>query len=110
MELFFFLPVTSVEQRNSNTESLAPPAKANKIYVLAACKQIFSMHDQWNCYKASEESRGGKGAGVTRQLFSMRRCSVLRKGHEAEVFMMSGRGNASDDTTGQGRPQQQLLG
>lgn len=26
----------------------------------------------------------------------------MRKGHEAEVFMMSGRGNASDDTTGQG--------
>ena len=47
--------------------------------------QIFSTHDQWNCYKASEECQGKRTR--SHQLFSMRKCSVLKKGHVAEVSM-----------------------
>jgi len=55
--------------------------------------QIFSTHDQWNCYKESEESQGERTR--SHQLFSMRKCSVLQKGHEAEVSM-TGWSTASD--------------
>ncbi|KAL5204731.1 hypothetical protein ABZP36_009602 [Zizania latifolia] len=59
--------------------------------------QILSMHDQWNCYRASEEGQGKKRAR-SQQLFSMRKCSVLQGcSHEAEVFM-SGFAKAADDT------------
>ncbi|KAF8707018.1 hypothetical protein HU200_030545 [Digitaria exilis] len=61
-------------------------------------KQIFSMHDQWNCYTASEQVQGKRTK--SHQVFSMRKCSVLLKGHEAEVSV-SGCGTASDHT-GQG--------
>ncbi|WVZ88229.1 hypothetical protein U9M48_034772 [Paspalum notatum var. saurae] len=73
--------------------------------LLALRPQIFSMHDQWNCYRASEETQG-KRTRPHQQLFSMRKCSVLQKGHEAEVSMSpSGRSTASSDHTGlqQGR-------
>ncbi|CAN6330346.1 unnamed protein product [Urochloa humidicola] len=66
--------------------------------LLALRPQIFSMHDQWNCYKASEENQGKRT--VSHQLFSMRKCSVLQKGHEAEVSM-SGCSTGSGHT-GQG--------
>ncbi|KAL6653305.1 hypothetical protein ACP70R_008883 [Stipagrostis hirtigluma subsp. patula] len=61
--------------------------------LLALRPQILSMHDQWNCYKASEEGQGKRTR--SQQLFSMRKCSVLQRGHEAEVFM-SGCSTASD--------------
>ncbi|CAM0151231.1 unnamed protein product [Urochloa decumbens] len=66
--------------------------------LLALRPQIFSMQDQWNCYKASEESQGKRT--ISHQLFSMRKCSVLQKGHEAEVSIF-GCGTASGHT-GQG--------
>ncbi|CAL4911894.1 unnamed protein product [Urochloa decumbens] len=53
--------------------------------LLSLRPQIFIMHDQWNCYKASKESLGKRT--ISHQLFSMRKCSVLQKGHEAEVSM-----------------------
>ncbi|EES09156.2 protein LURP-one-related 5 [Sorghum bicolor] len=53
--------------------------------LLALRPQIFSMHDQWNCYNASEE--GQAKTTSSHRLFSMRKCSVLQKGHEAEVSM-----------------------
>ncbi|XP_066334841.1 protein LURP-one-related 5-like [Miscanthus floridulus] len=53
--------------------------------LLALRPQIFSMHDQWNCYTASEEGQGKSTRPL--RLFSMRKCSVLQKGHEAEVSM-----------------------
>ncbi|XP_066372754.1 protein LURP-one-related 5-like [Miscanthus floridulus] len=65
--------------------------------LLALRPQIFSMRDQWNCYKASEE---GQGKRTSHPLFSMRKCSILQNGHEAEVFM-SGCSTASDNP-GQG--------
>ncbi|CAO2140659.1 unnamed protein product [Urochloa humidicola] len=67
--------------------------------LLALRPQIFSMHDQWNCYKASEESQGNRT--ISHQLFSMRKCSVLQKGHEAEVSM-SGCSAGSGHTGQQG--------
>ncbi|KAF8648854.1 hypothetical protein HU200_064555 [Digitaria exilis] len=57
--------------------------------------QIFSMHDQWNCYTASEQVQGKRTR--SHQVFSMRKCSVLLKDHEAEVSM-SGCSTASDHT------------
>ncbi|PUZ43487.1 hypothetical protein GQ55_8G013700 [Panicum hallii var. hallii] len=63
--------------------------------LLALRPQIFSTHDQWNCYKASEESQGERTR--SHQLFSMRKCSVLQKGHIAEVSM-TGCSTASDRT------------
>ncbi|CAD6258628.1 unnamed protein product [Miscanthus lutarioriparius] len=53
--------------------------------LLALRPQIFSMHDQWNCYNASEEGQGKRSS--SHRLFSMRKCSVLQKGHQAEVSM-----------------------
>ncbi|CAN6348823.1 unnamed protein product [Urochloa humidicola] len=53
--------------------------------LLALRPQIFSIHGQWNCYKASEESQGKRTR--SHQLFSMRKCSVLQNAHEAEVSM-----------------------
>ncbi|RLM69309.1 protein LURP-one-related 5-like [Panicum miliaceum] len=66
--------------------------------LIALRPQIFSMHDQWNCYRASEESQGKRTR--PHHLFSMRKCLVLQKGHEAQVSM-SGCSTASD-STGQG--------
>ncbi|KAF8671288.1 hypothetical protein HU200_049997 [Digitaria exilis] len=66
--------------------------------LLALRPQIFSMHDQWNCYTASEQVQGKRTR--SHQVFSMRKCSVLLKGHKAEVSM-SGCSTASDHT-GQG--------
>ncbi|KAF0919387.1 hypothetical protein E2562_029334 [Oryza meyeriana var. granulata] len=63
--------------------------------LLALSPQIISMHDQWNCYRASEEGQGKRTR--SHQLFSMRKCSVLQSSHEAEVYM-SGCTNASDRT------------
>ncbi|KAL5205687.1 hypothetical protein ABZP36_033896 [Zizania latifolia] len=62
--------------------------------LLALKPQIISMHDQWNCYRASEEDQGKRTR--SQQLFSMRKCSVLLQSshHEAEVYM-SGSDNAS---------------
>ncbi|XP_062202986.1 protein LURP-one-related 5-like [Phragmites australis] len=65
--------------------------------LLALRPQIFSMHDQWNCYKASEEGQGKRTR--SQQLFSMRKCSVLQKGHEAEVLMSGCTTSASDRHT-----------
>ncbi|PUZ62769.1 hypothetical protein GQ55_3G013000 [Panicum hallii var. hallii] len=64
--------------------------------LLALRPQIFSTHDQWNCYKASEESQGERTR--SHQLFSMRKCSVLQKGHIAEVSM-TGCSTALDRTS-----------
>ncbi|XP_006663761.2 protein LURP-one-related 5-like [Oryza brachyantha] len=63
--------------------------------LLALCPQIISMHDQWNCYRASEEGHGKRTR--TQQLFSMRKCSIMQTSHEAEVYM-SGPTNAPGRT------------
>ncbi|KAJ1264641.1 hypothetical protein BS78_08G015400 [Paspalum vaginatum] len=70
--------------------------------LLALRPQIFSMHDQWNCYKVSSEESQGKRTRSHQLLFSMSKCSVLQKGHEAEVSMSSssGRSTASGRTAG----------
>uniref|UniRef100_A0A0E0MJ03 Tubby C-terminal domain-containing protein n=1 Tax=Oryza punctata TaxID=4537 RepID=A0A0E0MJ03_ORYPU len=65
--------------------------------LLALTPQIISMHDQWNCYRASEDGHGKRIR--SQQLFSMRKCSVMQSSHEAEVHM-SGCTNASSDRTG----------
>uniref|UniRef100_A0A0E0MBU1 Tubby C-terminal domain-containing protein n=2 Tax=Oryza punctata TaxID=4537 RepID=A0A0E0MBU1_ORYPU len=65
--------------------------------LLALTPQIISMHDQWNCYRASEEGQGKRTR--SQQLFSMRKCSVMQSSHEAEVHM-SGCTNALSDRTG----------
>ncbi|BAF29039.1 protein LURP-one-related 5 [Oryza sativa Japonica Group] len=65
--------------------------------LLALTPQIISMHDQWNCYRASEEGQGKRAR--SQQLFSMRKCSVMQSSHEAEVHM-SGCTHASSDRTG----------
>ncbi|XP_052136700.1 protein LURP-one-related 5-like isoform X2 [Oryza glaberrima] len=65
--------------------------------LLALTPQIISMHDQWNCYRASEEGQGKRTR--SQQLFSMRKCSVMQSSHEAEVHM-SGCTHASSDRTG----------
>ncbi|KAJ1273897.1 hypothetical protein BS78_05G020100 [Paspalum vaginatum] len=74
--------------------------------LLALRPQVFSMHDQWNCYRALEEEEEGQEGKRTRsqqqQLFSMRKCSVLQRDHEAQVSM-SGCSTSSDSAGGQGR-------
>ncbi|WVZ54728.1 hypothetical protein U9M48_005485 [Paspalum notatum var. saurae] len=66
--------------------------------------KVFSMHDQWNCYRASAEEEGQEGKWTRskqQQIFSMRKCSVLQKGREAQVSM-SGCSTSSDSAGGQG--------
>ncbi|KAG8050762.1 hypothetical protein GUJ93_ZPchr0009g414 [Zizania palustris] len=67
--------------------------------LLALKPQIISMHDQWNCYRASEEDQGKRTR--SQQLFSMRRCSVLQSSHEAQVYM-----SGSDDNNNASHHQQ----
>ncbi|XP_044374690.1 uncharacterized protein [Triticum aestivum] len=47
-------------------------------------KQIISIHNQWNCYKAPEEGEAKRAR--SQQLFSVRKCSVLQNNREAEVY------------------------
>lgn len=64
--------------------------------LLALRPQIFSMHDQWNCYAATASEEGeGKRTRPRRRLFSMRKCSLLQKGHEAQVSMSGPCGSGS---------------
>ncbi|XP_044436096.1 uncharacterized protein [Triticum aestivum] len=46
-------------------------------------KQIISIHNQWNCYKAPEEGEAKRER--SQQLFLVRKCSVLQNNREAEV-------------------------
>ncbi|CAL4904506.1 unnamed protein product [Urochloa decumbens] len=64
--------------------------------LLALRPQIFSMRDQWNCYRASEEA-GDKSSSTSRRqhLFSMRKCSLAQSNDEAEVHI-SGCTTSSD--------------
>ncbi|KAJ1273896.1 hypothetical protein BS78_05G020000 [Paspalum vaginatum] len=57
--------------------------------LLALRPQILSMRDQWNCYRASSEEAGGDKQGSCRrqQLFSMRKCSLVKSSDEAQVYM-----------------------
>ncbi|KAL6905731.1 hypothetical protein ACP4OV_003332 [Aristida adscensionis] len=62
--------------------------------LLALRPQILSMRDQWNCYRASEEA-GDKGTR-RQQLFSMRKCSLVKNSDDAEVYMVGSKASASD--------------
>ncbi|RLM58537.1 protein LURP-one-related 5-like [Panicum miliaceum] len=62
--------------------------------LLALRPQILSMRDQWNCYRASEEA-GDKSSSRRQHLFSMRKCSLVKRNDEAEVHI-SGCTTSSD--------------
>ncbi|TVU27223.1 hypothetical protein EJB05_29820, partial [Eragrostis curvula] len=69
---------------------------------------ILSMRDQWNCYKASEEA-SDKGSR-RQQLFSMRKCSVVQSGDEAEVHMRTTTVPSSDHNNSEQVPSFRVQG
>lgn len=58
------------------------------------------MRDQWNCYRASEEA-GNRSSSRRQQLFSMRKCSLVKSTDEAEVHVVGSGCNCTTTSSAQ---------
>ncbi|KAL6871031.1 hypothetical protein ACP4OV_014879 [Aristida adscensionis] len=71
--------------------------------LLSLRPQLLSLHDRWNCYRATEEdlSKNQSPMPQQHQVFTMRRSSALRRhSDEAEVYMTAGAAGVSDASSG----------